>query len=308
MPLSELNNITPVILAGGKGERLRPLTNVDNPKPFLKLFSEYSLFQETLLRAANMAPPVVVTHHLYAQRVHEEMKAVGVRGRIIAEPEGKSTAPAIALAALMLEERNAPMLVMPSDHYIEDTNGFLASIAMAHKALGDSAAVLLGAPPRGPETRYGYIRAGHTGRVEAFIEKPDLDHARVLLRSGLCYWNTGIFMMRPQQYLLYLDAFAPDIYEATDAAYRKSITHASFLHPDGKIYAKNRLAAVDRAIMENIVKGVTATTQTATVVPLRAPWQDVGSWGALVGTKLKLIKKRVNKNAHDNKQHTNTKR
>lgn len=292
-----LHEITPVILAGGKGMRLRPLTSEKSPKPFLKPFSRFSLLQETALRTRGMDQPVVVTHELYGMQAAQELYALGFDERVICEPEGRSTAPAIALAALALARENRPMLVMPSDHYIEDDAIFRACVCEAAEKLAKGRPVILGVLPEGPQTRYGYITADQSGAVQRFVEKPDEARARALLAEENCYWNTGIFLIRPRCYLDFLRRFAPDVHASVYKSFRAATQTHSFLLANKNIYCRTRLCSVDHDIMENIIKTEPKGTANKAgtneigirVLPLSTRWHDIGCWQSLLRVKLKTL-------------------
>ena len=282
-----LRDVTPGILAGGQGTRLRPITNVKRPKPFLKLFSNQSLLQDTVLRSRPMGDPVVIVHRDYAERARADLDALGAGGHVICEPAGRSTAPAIALAALLLRDENKPMLIMPSDHYIHDPAQFHSAAALAYEALksGSSGAAILGVPARAPDARYGYIQIDEGGNVRRFIEKPDRPLAKDLIADGRCFWNTGMFMMRPRDYLAALKKFEPDIYDLCLRCFEGGRHEKSFLFVKSDIYSKIKGLAVDHAIMERLP----SAGRKIHLAVLHGYWQDVGCFSALIRAKVKSL-------------------
>lgn len=282
--------IVPVLLAGGEGKRLRPLTSPSQPKPFLKPFSHLSLLQETLQRGEGFAAPVIICDHLYAARAQAEAKAINLKNtRIIAEPCGRSTAAAIMCAALLLEKTpDMVMLVMPCDHYIADTKVLRRTILNAHKAAQDGNVVLFGVKPRSASTRYGYIKVGaQTGGgfpVQQFIEKPDAKTAADLLQQN-AYWNTGMFMCRVDVFVQLMVQYAPDIYNACRAA---MLAHTQSELGIFKIcpiaYRRIPACAIDYALMEKL--------PAAMLQPLHTDWHDIGCWASLLGVKFAHLRSR----------------
>jgi mannose-1-phosphate guanylyltransferase/mannose-6-phosphate isomerase len=271
--------LIPVILAGGSGSRLWPLSRALYPKQFHALFSEHSLLQETLLRAAKVtdAAPIIVCNEEHRFLVAEQCRAIGVGWeRIILEPEGRNTAPAIGLAALAAPA-DATLLVLPSDHLIQDQAGFAAAVAHARKAAEQGGLVTFGVQPDRPETGYGYIRAGGDGSaarpVQAFVEKPDESTAGAYLASGDYFWNSGMFVLGARTYLTALDQHAPAMSEPLRASFASGRVDLDFFRP-GEAFLKCPADSIDYAVMEK--------TDDAWMVPASFDWSDVGSWSAIL--------------------------
>ena len=263
--------VTPVILSGGAGTRLWPLSRLDRLKPMVDLTGEGSLLQLTARRVANRArftPPLLVTGAENAEAGAAELAAAGIPPeQTIVEPAARGTAAAIALAALALDPA-APMLVMPSDHVIADEPAFQAAIEAAVSTAQDGWLVTFGITPDRPETGYGYIKrgapiGGGAHRVERFAEKPDAATAAAWLAEGGYDWNAGIFLMRAGDYLAALAAEAPALLEAARAA----------IAGDAAAFAAAPSASVDRTVMEK--------WNRVAVVPVAMGWSDVGSWEAV---------------------------
>jgi mannose-1-phosphate guanylyltransferase/mannose-6-phosphate isomerase len=277
--------IAPVILAGGLGTRLWPLSRPDRPKQFLPLLDDRSLFQATVLRfkaRGEYAPPLVVCNAEHRFLVGEQLRAVGVTPRaIVVEPEGRNTAPAAALAALALgEASDAPMLLLPSDHAIANVVAFHDAIARAASAARLGHLVAFGILPDRAETAYGYVRAGNeidglTGcfGVTRFVEKPDRAAAQAYLADGRYYWNSGIFLAGARTYLEELGRHRPDIAEKCGTAWVRARHTADFVWPETASFAAIEGESIDYAVMEH--------TRRAVVVPVEMGWSDVGSWSAL---------------------------
>jgi mannose-1-phosphate guanylyltransferase len=272
--------IVPVILSGGSGTRLWPMSVPERPKQFLALTGERTMFEQTLLRAANadlFAPPVIVANARHAELIEEQLGSVGIQaGGIILEPCARNTAPAIALAAVLAG--SAPMLVMPSDHVIADEPAFLAAVMRALPLLADGWLVTFGIKPDGPETGYGYIRIGEavgTGvnRVDQFIEKPGVEAAQAMLAEGNHAWNGGIFLFTGDAYIAALETHAPEMLIAVRDAMAGAERSGARILPNETAFASSPSDSVDYAVMEK--------ADRVAVAPVAMGWSDVGSWDAL---------------------------
>jgi mannose-1-phosphate guanylyltransferase len=276
--------ITPVILSGGSGTRLWPLSRKMFPKQFINLHGEQTMLQETLSRldGLDLAPPMVVCNEAHRFIVAEQLRQTGVEApRILLEPEGRNTAPAIALAALqaLQEEGDDPLLlVLAADHVILDAAAFHQAIGHARKAALAGHLVTFGIVPDKAETGYGYIRRGESldeaaFRVARFVEKPDAETARGYLESGDYLWNSGMFLFSARRYLDELERHQPAILEATRKAMAGARRDLDFIRVDAAAFAVSPSDSIDYAVMEK--------TDRAVVVPLDAGWNDIGSFSAL---------------------------
>lgn len=281
--------IVPVILAGGSGTRLWPLSRGLFPKQLINLIDEYSMLQNTLLRTIGMpevSPPVVICNEDHRFMAAEQMRRVKCRGTILLEPVGRNTAPAIAVAALHVAQRypRATLLILPADHVMEDIDAFHGAVA-AGKVLADAGdLVTFGIVPTGPETGYGYIKKGASLSTEQgqkspgfaldrFVEKPDLETAIAYVASGNYLWNSGMFMFRADTVVEQLSLHAPDMVTACRAALEKGGEDLDFFRLDREAFETSPSDSIDYAVMEKTDHGV--------VIPLNAGWNDVGSWDAL---------------------------
>lgn len=277
--------VVPVVLSGGSGTRLWPLSREGYPKQFLALTSERSLFQDTLdrLRAIhNAAPAIVVCNETHRFLIAEQARASGnTLGTILLEPVAKNTAPAVALAALMARQsgEDPVLLVLPSDHAIEDVASFSAAVERAALLAQEGYLVTFGITPTCPETGYGYIEAGTplhedaSMRVSRFVEKPDAATAQTYLESGKYYWNSGMFVFKASTYLDELAVHCPAIRQAAEVAISSARNDLDFCRIDSHAFAACPADSVDYAVMEK--------TDRAAVVPLDAGWSDVGAWSAV---------------------------
>ena len=279
-------NVHPVVLAGGSGTRLWPLSRADYPKQFLALDGgEHTLLQDTVRRVAGACThaPTLVCSERHRFLVAEQLLDLGTRGAaIVLEPEARNTAPAIAAAAwhVMAGDEDAVMLVMPADHLIPDHAAFREAIAVAADAARGGHLVTLGIQPTRPETGYGYIAAdpardadGAARIVSRFIEKPDAETAASLIAAGDVYWNAGIFVFTAKTFLATLAELAPGIHEGTREAVAGAEADLDFIRLAAEPFARCENISVDYAVMERASNTV--------VLPFAASWSDIGSWDAV---------------------------
>jgi len=280
--------IYPVILSGGSGTRLWPLSRAMYPKQFIRVFNDHgsSLLAGTLQRLARtdgFAQPTIVCNNDHRFLVEEEAKRAGIAPRaVVLEPVARNTAPAAAVAALLVENADPAgiLVVMPSDHVIKDEAGFVAAVRQAAEVAETGKLVLLGVKPGGPHIGYGYIRRGPplpgfpaAHIVEAFTEKPDAATAAGYVSAGTYSWNSGIFIFRARAYLDELARLQPSILEAATQALAGAKEDLGFLRLEAQAFAAAPSISIDYAVMER--------TSTAAVVPVDMGWSDVGSWSSL---------------------------
>ncbi len=281
--------ITPVILSGGSGTRLWPLSTSDKPKQFLALTDDRTMFQLTAARCgdpARFSPPIVVGNGRHAAMIEAQLAEIGIDpGAVILEPAARNTAAAIALAALGVSTRDALMLVMPSDHAMADPDEFRSAVAQAVPVARDGWLVTFGITPSGPETGYGYIemndvKLGDSGlaAVRRFVEKPQLAAAEDMLRQEGFVWNAGIFLMRADRFLSALEQYEPAIADAARKAHDLARREDKRVAPDEAAFAASPSISVDYAVMER--------ADNVAVMPLDCGWSDIGSWDALADNNL----------------------
>jgi len=273
----------PVLLSGGSGSRLWPLSRATYPKQFLAMNGEFSMFQETLRRldGLDVKAPIVICNRDHRFLAAEKLRELGASPQaILLEPMGRNTAPAIAVAALAAQEKTDDplLLVLPADHIIRDHKAFHQAIEKAERLARDGALVTFGVVPDRPHTGYGYIKrsakARHGGYiVEKFVEKPDRENAEKLLASGDYLWNSGMFMFRASRYLEELEKYQPEVLRFSRAACEKAAADYDFIRLDADLFAQCPAISIDYAVMEH--------TDSARVVPLDAGWSDIGSWSSL---------------------------
>lgn len=275
--------IQPVILSGGSGTRLWPTSRSAYPKQLLRLAGEKTMLQGTLLRLDGLSNVsddcIVVSNEMHRFLVAEQMLEIGKSAQIILEPEGRNTAPAVALAALIAVESDAEklLLVMPADHVIRDVTSFQAAVKEASKTTTGENLVTFGILPTRPETGYGYIQASPSSlaavAIESFVEKPDAETAQQYVRGGRHFWNSGMFLFRAQAYINALEQYAPEILSACRKSLIDRAESTDFIRPDPTSFLECPSDSIDYAVMEK--------TDAAMMVPLDAGWSDIGSWEAL---------------------------
>lgn len=276
--------LTPLILSGGSGTRLWPISRKNLPKQFLSLTGEGTLFQQTVARAIALpdsTPPLVVASDDHRFLAADQLLEMGVEGAtIMLEPAPRNTAPAIALGAMqaMLSDPETLLLVLPADHLVGDTASFVDAVQSALPAARDGWLVTFGIQPDRPETGFGYIRHAEsigvgTFRVEKFIEKPDRATAEAYLAEGGYGWNSGMFLFKAARYLEELGLHAPAILETTRKAFQSAQADLDFVRLDKEDFAKVPDDSIDYAVMEK--------SKNAAVVPVSCEWSDIGSWSAL---------------------------
>jgi mannose-1-phosphate guanylyltransferase/mannose-6-phosphate isomerase len=276
--------LIPVILSGGVGSRLWPVSRELHPKQFLPLLGDLSMLQETLQRssALEVAPPIVVCNEAHRFLVAEQLRQIEMQsGAIILEPEGRNTAPAVALAALkaLAEDPEAQLLVLPADHHIQDVTAFITAAEKSLNLVTEGRLVTFGVVPTSPEIGYGYIKCGDSRGgdaqfdLECFVEKPDLVTAQAYLESGEYLWNSGMFLFRAATYLEELQEHAPLILEHCRAAMAAASLDMDFVRPDPGHFLASPSDSIDYAVMEKTVHGA--------VTALDCGWSDVGAWSAL---------------------------
>jgi mannose-1-phosphate guanylyltransferase/mannose-6-phosphate isomerase len=279
--------IVPVILAGGSGSRLWPLSRSAYPKQLLSLVDNLTMLQETVTRTqsiVNIAAPLVICNEEHRFLVAEQLHQIGIQNAvIILEPVGKNTAPAAAISALYLRkiyQEDPVLLVLPADHVIKNVHSFLAAIAVAEKYAQEGKLVTFGVLPTHAETGYGYIKAGVSidaqsavCKIEQFVEKPNQSVADAYVACGEYYWNSGMFMFRAAQFLHELDAYAPEILTVCKQTIEQATVDLDFIRLNKDLFAQCPGDSIDYAVMEKTTDGV--------LIPLDSEWSDVGSWAAL---------------------------
>ena len=279
-----------VIMAGGSGSRLWPVSRSMYPKQFQALTGSRTMLQATAQRVAPLTDqkPILICNEDHRFIAAEQMRAIDTPCEIILEPVGRNTAPAVALAALRASQGNEDplLLVLAADHLIEDEDGFRQKVESAEVFAEAGALVTFGVVPRSPETGYGYIRRGEPAdtdsagfTVSGFVEKPDTDTAQTYLQSGDYLWNSGMFLFKASRYLEELGKHRPDILAACRKAMATTTDDRDFLRVDNEAFEACPSESIDYAVMEN--------TDRAVVVPLDVGWDDIGAWSALWDTAQK---------------------
>ena len=267
--------IKAVVLAGGSGTRLWPLSRAAYPKQFVALDGQSTMLQATAKRLHKLGveSSVTICNERHRFLVAEQLHEIDMRGSIILEPEGKNTAPAIALAAFQADD-DPLLLVLAADHLIKDEEAFLKAVRAAKPLAEAGELVTFGIIPKEPNTGYGYIKAGSKKsggfNVDSFKEKPSLEDAQQYCSSGEYYWNSGMFLFKSSRYLEELKKFCPKIYDICRLSINEAECDLDFLRVSKSIFSKCPSESVDYAVMEK--------TSNAVVVPMNAGWSDVGSW------------------------------
>lgn len=290
--------LQPVILSGGSGSRLWPLSRNNYPKQFLALFQEQTMLQETILRVQgfcnpileSVLPPIVVVNEEHRFITAEQIHALGIsKPQLILEPAGRNTAPALTLAALAAQNNNDDpiLLVMPADHIIANPIAFMDAIgASLHAANEENVIVTFGITPTGPEIGYGYIRAQSTPlattavAIAAFVEKPDRETAQRYIETGNYLWNSGIFLMRASVWLKAIAYFNPAIDQACQKSYIGATHDEDFIRAEREAFLSCPVDSIDYAVMENLSSAPDFNV-CGRVIALDAGWSDVGAWNAV---------------------------
>ena len=275
--------ITPVLLCGGVGSRLWPVSRQGRPKQYLNLIGETSMLQQTLTRIESLAQtsPIIVCNEEHRFLVAEQVRQLGLTSpTIILEPEGKNTAPAIALAAIAASASDSEvnLLVLPADHYVGKPTALIDAIEKAASAASQGKLVTFGLVPSHPETGYGYIRRGEALAIdvsvlERFVEKPDQPTAEGYIASGDYVWNSGMFMFTAGQFLVSLAKFQPKMAQVCQRAMEQAERDMDFIRPDAEVFTTCPSDSIDYAVMEHTPEGA--------VVSLDCDWSDIGAWSAL---------------------------
>jgi len=281
--------LVPIIMAGGSGTRLWPLSRSLHPKQFLPLIGESTMLQATIARlkplaqtaTVEIAPPVTICNEDHRFIVAEQLRSINKMGPIILEPQGRNTAPAIALAANLVRQKNTVddplLLILAADHVIQGEIAFAQAVQKAIPLAQQGKLVTFGIVPQSAHTGYGYIQRGEEQEsgftVKAFVEKPDLKAAQSYLEGGKHYWNSGMFLFKASRYLSELKTHRPNISAACEASLKDTSHDLDFIRVSKEEFIKCPDESIDYAVMEN--------TKDAVVVPLDAGWNDIGSWTAL---------------------------
>jgi mannose-1-phosphate guanylyltransferase / mannose-6-phosphate isomerase len=289
-----MHTLTPIILSGGSGTRLWPLSREKHPKQLLALVSEDSLLQATVRRldvldGVKFREPIVVCNEEYRFLVAEQLRIMQKKATILLEPTGKNTAPALTLAALAaINDQDDPiLLIMPSDHVVVDTHSFQTVVCKGAPLAAEGAIITFGIAPDTSDTGYGFIKVGkaigqHNDiyRIARFEEKPEPEVAQTYLDGGSYLWNSGVFMMRASIWLSAIEQCRPDILSACQAAWKKQAIDGDFLRVNKLAFEQCPSESIDYAVLEKIAVA-DGQLPTGVVIPLSAGWSDVGQWDSL---------------------------
>lgn len=287
-------NFQPIILSGGSGIRLWPLSREMYPKQLLALFDKNSMLQNTVLRLKGLDSltckinnPIIVSNKEYRFLIAEQLKQINIKSQILLEPCGRNTAPALTLAALEIinKEKDAIMLVMPADHLIEDIFAFHEAIKIGLSKAEDGAVICFGIEPTRADTGYGYIKTEKLNDtslkfLDSFVEKPDKTTAEKYLTSGDYVWNSGIFMLKASTWIKAILELNPKIYDSCKKSYDLSTIDRDFIWIDSDIFAESPNDSIDYSVMEHIGKN-NIYGIISYVIPMSVGWSDVGSWDAV---------------------------
>jgi mannose-1-phosphate guanylyltransferase/mannose-6-phosphate isomerase len=293
-----MQSLIPVVLSGGSGTRLWPLSREKYPKQLLPLTGEDSLLQATVRRMDGLAgvevgAPLIVCNEEYRFVIAEQLRLMGKKGTIVLEPAGRNTAPALTLAALAAEQDKSDpiLLVMPADHVIVDVRKFQEAVSRGIGFAARGMIVTFGVTPESPETRYGYIQAGepvspespedHAYRIVRFAEKPDVASAKAYLDAGSYFWNSGLFMMHASVWLSSMEICRNDILAACRSAWLHRSVDGDFIRVKKEEFAGCPRDSIDYAVMERITVDKESSLPGGIVIPLSAGWSDVGAWDSL---------------------------
>ena len=291
-----MTKLYPVILCGGSGTRLWPMSREQYPKQLLSLVDEDTLLQSTVKRLQDLekklddisvAEPVIVTNESHRFLVAEQLREIGIsQSHILLEPSAKNTAPALTLAAMLIEELDpgSLMLVMPADHVIINTEAFMSAVNHGIESASGKGLVTFGIVPDHAETGYGYIKKENQSenivRIEEFVEKPDQKTAQTYLDSGDYVWNSGMFLFTASTWLSAIKQFRNDIFSSVEIAFKHKSQDMDFVRIDKALFEKTPSDSIDYAVMENVTKDSSADF-SAYVISLDAGWSDIGSWDSL---------------------------
>jgi mannose-1-phosphate guanylyltransferase/mannose-6-phosphate isomerase len=274
------DRIHPVLLSGGAGTRLMPLSRPEKPKQFLTLAGDKTMIQQTALRARGCDLPIVIGNRDHRTLIAQQLHDIGVLPRaIVLEPVGRNTAASAALAALLSPESQNLILLLPSDHVVADEPAFQHAIDAAAEVARKGFIATFGIAPDSPEPNYGYIRTGEeithgARRVKRFAEKPSRETAEAYLASGDYLWNSGMFLFRADVMLEEMKRQAPDVLSLVRAALENASREDMFISPDKEAFLRTRAISLDFAVMEK--------TDRAAVVPCDIGWSDIGTWASLI--------------------------
>ena len=278
-----MKKLRPILLAGGVGSRLWPLSTEDRPKQFIPIFKEFSLFDLTLQRLNKghlFKKPIIVTSERYLEQVNESLLRTGIEAeRIILEPEAKNTFPAITMAIILAlqKDKSENFIVTPSDHYISINKNFHDCCLLARNNLDKDGLILMGIAPQHPSKDYGYISTNlqdtKIKSVQNFIEKPDLEKSKKLIKNPNVYWNAGIFIFNGSWYISNLNKINSQALREISKVVKEGTTKSNFFYPDINLFNKLRKLSFDKAFVEKI--------ESSFMVELNAGWSDLGSWSAL---------------------------